>query len=209
MSGRIALVIILAVGCAVATVPAQPADALQMFRDGQYNQAVQTTLREIQEMPRNMDAYTVLGWSLLELRRFEEALDHGTRALAISPFDPRIIHIVGTAQFNLGRDLEALRLLEQYAQILPNGSQIGPIYQMMGEVFIRMGEFHHADIALTTAVHHRPTNAVWWSRLGFAREQAEDFTHALAAYDRALQLSPGLQAAAQGRARVQGRLASS
>ena len=202
-----ALALILFLCAVVSPVTAQqPPDALELYRAGQYNQAVNATLEEIRSMPRNMDAYTVLGWSLLALGRNQDAMDYGTRALAISPFDPRIIHIVGTAHFNLGNNLDALRLFEQYVQIQPNGPQIGPVYFMMGEIFIRFGEYHHADIAITTALHHRSTNAQWWNRLAFAREQAADYQYALAAYDRALQLSPGLPAAVQGRARVQQRL---
>ncbi len=205
--GAAVLLILLSVFTAVQPVEAQePPDALQAYRDGQYQRAVQITLEEIAAMPRNMDAYSVLGWSLLALGRDQDAADYATRALAVSPFDARIIHIAGTAHFNLGNDLDALRLLEQYAQIQPNGPQIGPVYFMMGEIFIRFGEYHHADIALTTALHHRDNNPQWWSRLAYAREQAADYQHALAAYDRALQLNPGLQTAVQGRARVQQQL---
>ncbi|TVQ41282.1 MAG: tetratricopeptide repeat protein [Spirochaetaceae bacterium] len=198
-----ALLTAAAAGVAVAQ---EPPDALQYYRDGNYQRAVQVTLDEIQAMPRNMDAYSVLGWSLLALGRNQDALDYGTRAQSISPFDPRIIHIVGTAHYNLGNNLDALRLFEQYVQIRPNGLQIAPVYYMMGEIFIRFGEYHHADIAITTALYHRATNATWWSRLAFAREQAADYRHALAAYDRALELNPGLQAAVQGRTRVQQQL---
>ena len=204
---------IIALAIAFAVLPAslqlaaqEPPDALQHYRDGQYARAVEVTLEEIQAMPRNMDAYTVLGWSLLALGRNQEALDYGRRALSISPFDPRLIHIAGTAHYNLGNNLDALRLFEQYVQIRPNGPQIAPIYFMMGEIFIRIGEYHHADIAITTALHYRSTNAGWWSRLAFAREQAADYRHALDAYERALQLNPALQAAIQGQTRVRGQL---
>lgn len=184
----------------------EPPDALQYYRDGQYLRAVEVTLDEIAAMPRNMDAYSVLGWSLLALGRNQDAVDYATRALAVSPFDARIIHIAGTAHFNLGNNLDALRLFEQYVQIQPNGPQIAPVYFMMGEIFIRFGEYHHADIAMTTALHHRSNSPQWWSRLAHAREQVADYEHALTAYDRALQLSPALQAAVQGRARVQQQL---
>ena len=48
--------------------------------------------------------------------------------------------------------------------------------------------------------------APWWSRLGFAREQAGDHTHALEAYERALQLNSNLSEAARGRERVEEQL---
>ncbi|MFN2312381.1 MAG: hypothetical protein ABR590_10065, partial [Spirochaetia bacterium] len=67
-----------------ALLVAQAPDALQLYRNGRYNAAVQATLDEIEQMPRNMNAYSVLGWSLLAQNRNEEALEYGTRALAVA-----------------------------------------------------------------------------------------------------------------------------
>jgi cytochrome c-type biogenesis protein CcmH/NrfG len=49
--------------------------------------------------------------------------------------------------------------------------------------------------------------ASWWSRLGFAREQAEEYAHAVEAYERALELNPNLAEARRGLERVQVELA--
>jgi len=76
----------------------------------------------------------------------------------------------------------------------------------MGEVFIRMAQWSRADIAISTAVHHAPNVASWWARLGYAREQAKDLRYSLDAYNKALQLSPGLEEAVRGRQRVQALL---
>ena len=62
----------------------------------------------------------------------------------------------------------------------------------MGEIFIRLGEYNHADMAFTTAVYHSPNTARWWARLGYAREMARDYQFALEAYDKSLQLNPSL-----------------
>jgi tetratricopeptide (TPR) repeat protein len=72
----------------------------------------------------------------------------------------------------------------------------------MGEIFIQLGEFNHADIALTTAVYHDPEKHVWWSRLGYARENIKDFKFALEAYQQALTLNPSFREAREGRQRV-------
>jgi tetratricopeptide (TPR) repeat protein len=178
------------------------ADALALYRQGRYQDAVDVCLAEIESMPRNMDSYAVLGWSLLALRRYEDALTYGNRALEISRFDHRLVGIVAEAHFALGNDLESLSYLEEYVAIAPTGSIIAVVYYMMGEVFLRFGEYHHADIALTTAVYHNGDNAAWWTRLGFAREQAESFAAAREAYNRAIQLSPGTTEARRGLERL-------
>ena len=175
-----------------------PADALALYRSGQYQQAVEVTISEIEETPRNMDSYAVLCWSLLALRRYEDALTWGNRGLEISRFDHRLVGVVAEANYALGNDLEALSSLEEYVAIAPTGTLIPVVYYMMGEIFLRFGEFHHADIALTTAVYHNGSNAAWWTRLGFAREQAESYAAARAAYSRAIQLAPTSTEARRG-----------
>jgi tetratricopeptide (TPR) repeat protein len=178
-------------------------DALLLYRQGNFSRAVEVCLDEIREMPRNMNSYVVLGWSFLKLGRNEEALSYGNRALRISRYDNRVIQIVGEANFNLGNNLEALKFFEEYVAISPTGDLISEVYYLMGEIFIRLGEWNNADIAFSTTVHHNPNVASRWTRLGYAREQARDFRYSLEAYNKALQLNSNLGDALRGRQRVQ------
>ncbi len=180
----------------------EPTDALALYRQGRYNDAVAATLQEIEAMPRNMDSYTVLGWSLLALGRYQDALEYGLRALEISRFDVRVIGIVGEAHYYLGNYLESLDYFEEYVSIAPTGTLIDAAYYYMGEIFLRFEEYNHADIAFSAAVFHDGNNPRWWTRLGFAREQAKRLPDALEAYNRALQLDPNLADAARGVQRV-------
>jgi len=178
-------------------------DALQLYRDGNYRQAVEVCLQELKETPRNMNSFVVLGWSLLKLGRSKEALEYGLKALEVSRYDIRAIQIVGEAYYNLGNNLEALKYLEEYTLIATTGELIDEVYYLMGEIFIRLGEYHHADIALSTAVFQDPKIALWWARLGYAREQAKEYRYALEAYNKALQLNPNLSDAQRGKQRIQ------
>ncbi|MFQ3621430.1 MAG: tetratricopeptide repeat protein [Spirochaetales bacterium] len=178
-------------------------DALQLYREGKYQQAAEVCLNELKETPRNMNSYVVLGWSLIKLGRYREALEYGLKGLEISRYDVRVIQIVGEAYYYLGNNLDALKYLEEYTVIAPTGDLIGEVYYQMGEIFIRLGEYHHADIAISTAVFHNPRFALWWSRLGYAREQTKDYRFAMEAYDKALQLNPNLNDALRGRQRLQ------
>ena len=89
----------------------------------------------------------------------------------------------------------------------PEGARIEAVYYYLGEVFIRMGWFRHADIALTTAVHRVPGNAAWWTRLAYARENAGDLHEAATAYEAALSLNSQLNDARRGLERVRQALA--
>ena len=183
-------------------------DALQKYRNGEYSEAVKICLNELENMPRNLDSYTVLGWSLVRLGRYQEALDYGLAALKISRYDTRIIENIGEAHYYIGNNMEALKYFEEYVSLVESGGRVDVAYYYMGEIFIRLGEFNHADIALTTALYHSPNVARWWSRLGYAREMAEDYKWALDAYDRALRLNPSYAEAIRGKSRVQAKISA-
>jgi tetratricopeptide (TPR) repeat protein len=177
-------------------------DALVLYRQGRFQQAAEVTLQELQDNPANLDAYTVLGWSLLALGRLDDALEYGQQGLRISRFDVRLIHILGEAHYRSGNYLEALQYLQDYAGLAPEGRQIDQVYYLMGEVFLQFEEYNHADIALTTAVRLNGNRAAWWTRLGFAREMAGDETSAASAYRSALQLDSNQANAREGLARL-------
>lgn len=178
------------------------ADALQAYRDGQFQEAIEITLQEIETNPNNIDSYVVLGWALNALGRTQEAIDYSLRALQVNQFESRVLQIIAEAHFDSGNMTEALQYLERYVRVAPTGQYIDWVYYAMGEIFIQLGEFHRADISISTSVYHNSRSAARWARLGFARERLEDWNEALSAYERALQLDPEFADAVRGRQRV-------
>lgn len=173
-------------------------DALKEYRDGNYKEAAEICLQELELMPGNLDSYVVLGWSLLQLGRYKDAESYANRAQDISRYDPRIIEILGEAHYYQGHNLEALEFFQEYVNLAPEGSRIDYVYYYMGEIYIRLGRFRHSDIALSTAVRYVPGNASWWNRLGYARENAGEMQSALEAYEHAQSLNPQLGDAQHG-----------
>jgi tetratricopeptide (TPR) repeat protein len=178
-------------------------DALLLYQSGKYVEAIEVCESELKLRPGNMDSYSVLGWSLIRMGNYKEALEKAEEGLRISRYDARIIEIVGEANFYLGKNLEALKWFEEYATLSPGGGRIDSVYFFMGELFIRMGEYNHADIAFTTAVYHSPNIARWWARLGYAREMAKDYDYSIEAYNKALELVPSFPDAKRGKERVE------
>ena len=178
-------------------------DALILYQAGNYSEAIKICESELELRPGNMDSYSVLGWSLIRQTKYKEALDKAKEGLKISRYDARIVEIVGEANFYLGKNLEALKWFEEYAALAPEGGRIDSVYFFMGELFIRMGEYNHADIGFTTAVYHSPNIARWWARLGYAREMAKDYDYSIAAYNKALELAPSFPDAKRGKERVE------
>jgi len=199
-----ACLLLFAGGVAFAQVT-QP-DALEMYRSGNLDGAIEQTLKELETNPRNLDSYVVLGWSLNAAGRYAEAIDYGLRGLQVNQFESRILQIVAEAHYDLGNTTEALQYLERYVQVAPTGSFVDWVYFAMGEILFRLGEYHRADIAYSTSVYHNGRVPARWARLGFTREQLEDWDYALDAYNRALQLDPTYADALRGRERVLAQL---
>ena len=210
MSCRLfAFFLIFALGVTSAPVYSQSRpDALAEYRLGNYERAASICREEINNNSGNLDSYVVLCWSLLGMRRYDDTLRYARIARALSRYDPRVTEILGEVFYNQGNNDEALQYFQEYINLAPGGQRIENVYYYIGEIYIRMGKFRHADIALSTAVHWAPTNAAWWTRLAFAREKAGDLTDSVAAYERAIALNPQFTDARRGLDRVRQALGS-
>jgi tetratricopeptide (TPR) repeat protein len=176
----------------------QNRDALLEYRNGNYETAAEICKNEIRANRNNLDAHVVICWSLIRLSRYEEAQTYAAAGRNISRYDVRIIEILGEISYFQGHNSEALQYFQEYINLAPEGGRIETVYYFIGEIFIRLGRFRHADIALSTAVHYTPGNAAWWSRLAYARESAGELQDAVSAYEQALALNSQLSDARRG-----------
>ncbi len=201
-----ALVVFLASLLAAPVFSQDKPDALELYRAGRFADAIQVCQQELAVSPQNIDSHVVMGWSYLRLQQYQDALDIGQKGAVLSPNDPRVLEIIGEADVFLGKINDALKYLEQYVALRPNGDRIARVYWLMGECYIRLKEYQNADIAISTAVYYEQNNAVWWARLGYARELANDLKWASDAYGHALKLDPGLVDAQRGKDSVDKKL---
>jgi tetratricopeptide (TPR) repeat protein len=179
-------------------------DALRLYSQGRYAEAIAQCEEELLQNPQNRESYVVLCWSLVANRQYAEAEQRAAEARALSWYDHRIVEVLAEAKYYLGKNIEALSLFQEYLSLVPitTGGRVNLAYYYMGEIYIRQERYQHADMALTTAVRFEPGRDTWWVRLGYAREMARNNREALAAYDKALQLNAASVDAQRGRTRV-------
>jgi tetratricopeptide (TPR) repeat protein len=173
-------------------------DALLEYRSGNFEKAIAICKDEIKANQGNLESHVVLCWSLLRLGRYDEALNYARTGRNLSRYDARITEILGEIYYNKGQNTEALQYFQEYVNLAPEGQRIEMVYYYLGEIYIRLGWWKHADIALSTAVHWSPGNAEWLTRLAYARENAGDLAQAITAYEKALTLNPQLADARRG-----------
>ena len=182
-------------------------DALQLYRNRQYDAAILICEQEIKADPTNMDAYSVLIWSLLRQKRYLQAEERGLQARKQNSYDIRIIEALGEAEYYLGKNDAALSYFQKYvSNARESEGDYVLSYYYMGEIYIKQSKFQHADIALTTAVRNEPERADYWTRLGYAREMCKEYSSAIEAYDKALALNGNLTDAKSGKERCQKHL---
>ncbi|MDR2482845.1 MAG: tetratricopeptide repeat protein [Treponema sp.] len=173
-------------------------DALQEYRNGNYERAVAICKAEIAANAGNIESHVVICWSLIRMGRYEEARSYAAAGRKLSRYDHRIVEILGEVNYHQGQNTESLQFFQEYINLAPEGGRIETVYYFIGEIYIRLGRFRHADIALSTAVHYTPGNAAWWTRLAYARENAGDLADAVLAYEQALALNSQLSDARRG-----------
>lgn len=182
-------------------------DALVLYHNGNYKEAISICEQEITDNPNRIDSYVVLCWSLIANKQYAEAEQRAAQGLKISPYDLRLIESFGESKYYLGKNTGALEQFQKYAATASeNGARIGAAYYYMGEIYIRQARYQHADISLSMAVKKEPLRDRWWTRVGYAREMAGNYEEALQAYDEALKLNSSSYDAGRGRERVSAKL---
>lgn len=181
------------------------ADLLRMTLDGKYGEVALLAPEVLKRNPADLDAYIGYAWSLNALGQHARARDVATEGYSRFK-DARLAQALGEACFNLGDNEVALRYLQEYLAYFPEGNRAAFSFYLCGEIYIRLGKFSHADIALSAALQFNPAQARWWERLGWAREKNAQYLSALKAYEQAVSLNPGLQDAQQGRSRMLARI---
>lgn len=182
-------------------------DALVLYNNGKLREAIKVCEDELLENPNRVDSYVVMCWALVKNKQYAEAEQRATEGLVVSPYDLRLIEVLGEAKYYLGKNSGAMEQFQRYvANASDNSARIGTAYYFMGEIFIKQARFQHADIALSSAVKKEPLIDKWWVRLGYAREQAGNYLESVNAYDEALRLNPSSIDASRGRERVSAKL---
>ena len=182
-------------------------DALVLYHNGDYRESIRVCEAELLENPNRIESYVVMCWSLVKNKQYAEAEQRAMEGLKLSPYDLRLIEILGEAKYYLGKNTGAMEQFQKYVASAPESSaRVGSAYYFMGEIFIKQARFQHADIALSAAVKKEPSIDSWWIRLGYAREKAGNYLESFNAYEEALRLNPSSIDAARGRERASAEL---
>ena len=77
-------------------------DALILYYNKNYKEAISVCEGEIKQDPNRVDSYVVLCWSLIGNREYARAEQRAYDGLKLSRYDIRLIEVLGEARFYLG-----------------------------------------------------------------------------------------------------------
>jgi tetratricopeptide (TPR) repeat protein len=155
--------------------------------------------------PSNPDFISLQCWDLFRLERHKDVVTIAQKALQTIK-DYRIMETMAESLYFLDRSEEALRHFARYFELAPAGEErMSSAYYYVGECYMRLKKYEHADIAFSTATTMEKSMYYWWYRLGAVKELLGQYKRAYEAYGEALQLNAGFQYAKAGRARVKAK----
>ena len=187
--------------------------SLALYNTGNFHEAIEKAKKEIAGENVEIESYIVLSSSYLALKDYKASYETSKKARDDSQqkYNPELIQLQAIACYHLGRNLEALSLLQTYLRVSSQEKDVADIYYYMGELYARLTQFNRADIALSAALSIRPNEVEWWARLGYVREKArtskydtQSIQYAIEAYKKALELDRNYTDAIEGINRLQG-----
>jgi tetratricopeptide (TPR) repeat protein len=171
--------------------------------ESNYNEAIRICQDEVSRNAAARETYAVITWALRRMNRHADVITWGERGLRLYPDEYRVLETVGESWFYLGDYNRSLLNMQRFVNAVPNGERSPVAYFFIGEIYRLTEKYRHADIAYTTALQLDPNNALWWYRLATVLEKVGDRNPAVAAYQRAVRITPDYREAIQGLARLQ------
>ena len=141
----------------------------------------------VRESPQMGLAHNLLGISLVQQARHEEAVLHFTAAVRHSPDVAGMHTNLGNALAELGRHQDAIPQLQKAAGLDPNDPQVR---NSLGNALFRLGQTDEAIAHYKIAVTLAPDYALAFRNLASALLELKRFDEALAAARRSLSLDP-------------------
>jgi len=155
--------------------------------------------------PSSLDLVSLQCWNLFRLDRHKEVVTIAQKALQTAK-DYRIMETAAESLYFLDRSEEALQYFANYVELAPpKDDRMSSAYYYMGECYMKLKKYEHADIAFSTAVSMERNMYYWWYRLGAVKELLSQYKRAYESFGKALELNAGFAPAREGRSRVKAK----
>jgi tetratricopeptide (TPR) repeat protein len=160
---------------------------LTFHHSGDYKDTGTLWEATLRSYPNSLAAHNNLSRWLMDQGRWDEALDHCRKAVAILPNDPTAHDDLSRIYLHQGKVDEAIIEGLQSIQAQPR-SEVNR--QTLARAYLQKGDFAAAAASLREAIKIEPSAPEAWCNLGYALLQQRQIPEATDAYQKALALNP-------------------
>jgi predicted O-linked N-acetylglucosamine transferase (SPINDLY family) len=161
--------------------------AFAAYREGRHAEVQSLCWRALLELPSYFDAMHLLGRSVLDCGRFEEARQVLVRAVALDQGSADAHADLGFALYNLKRHGEARASLEKALALKPN---FPTAQRNLGNVLLRLDLGEQAVAAFDRTIQLNPEDADAYCNRGVAEMMLKRYEAAVKSAEQALALRP-------------------
>lgn len=161
---------------------------IKYYDNGWVEDAEKLAKRMTKEFPNHKLGWLVLGLTMGQSGRLEEALIANQNILRIDPNDLDACTNLGIIFKDLGRLVEAEETLRQAISLQPNAV---PAYVNLGNVLRELGKLDEAEASLNQALVLEPNHALAHNNLGNVLKDLGNLDEAKAHLRQAIVLEPG------------------
>jgi protein O-GlcNAc transferase len=162
-----------------------------LMEAGQAAESIDQLSKAVQLRPKSADAHIALGEAYQAFGHPEAARPEFERAVAINPASAQAQLNLAALQLEAGEGDAAAEHLDRAIKLFGKKPDAAYPHYLRAKVYTLRRDTARAATELGQAVALRPDFAEAWSDLGEARKAAFDDAGALAAFRRAVELSPG------------------
>ncbi len=166
---------------------AQLQSLINLYTQGQHQEALTQALQLLKEFPNSINLYNVIGGANHSLDNLEEAIESYTKVISLKPN-------YAEAHYNMGNALQEQGKLEEAIEAYKKALSIKPDYDdafnNMGSALQKQGKLEEAIEAYTNSLSIKPDNVKAYNNMGNALQEQGNLEGALAAYSKALSIKP-------------------
>ena len=161
--------------------------AVSLHQQGLTLQAENLYRAVLRDDPNNFNALHLLGVTLSEQSKFQDAIEQITRAVKISQNSHLVYSNLGVAYRGIGQEMLALEAFNTALQLNPN---YAPALSNRGLCYTQLGETAKALEDLKAAIDLYPEYAYAHNNLGLLYKELHEWSAALKCYERAIEINP-------------------
>ena len=173
----------------------------EFLRAGEVDNAIEEYKNALELNPKNVEAHLKMGFLYYNIKEmYKEGLDYLSKALQLSPNDPRIHHDLGMALLHQRRYDQAVEHLSEALRGMPEGlsEQYNAVNMQysLGMALFRSGKFRQGSVHLSEAIHLDPNNAKAHYSLAMALAVQGETDESVKHYTEAVSIDPAIDTSA-------------